>query len=121
MKELNLRDESDPNYRPEILEVNDEIEALVYQIKMPLGTNKGEVLGESEFGCDLEGLLFTTEFYMVSFNTVVTDQIRQFSELAQVYPVSVSLKELPIDQFKSSALLDIQINGKSKFGILLGD
>ncbi len=121
LRDFNLRDESDPNYRPAALEINDDIEALVYQIKMPLGTNRGEVLGESEFGCDLEGMLFASEFYMVGFNTVVTDQIMKFSELAQVYPVSVSLANVPIDAYRSSAMLDIKINGKSTFGVLFGN
>lgn len=121
IKEFNHRDESDPNYRGDVFEINDDIEALIYQIKMPLGTNRGEVLGEPEFGCDLDGLLFASEFYMVGFNTVVTDQIMTFSELAQVYPVSVSLTNMQIDPYRSSAVLDIKINGKSTFGVLFGN
>ena len=121
LRDFNLRDESDPNYKANTLEVNDDIEALIYQIKMPLGTNRGEVLGESEFGCDLDGLLFASEFYMVGFNTVVTDQVMKFSELAQVYPVSVSMVNMPIDAYRSSVVLDIKINGKSTFGVLFGN
>lgn len=119
MKEFNLRDESDPNYRQDVLEVNDEIEALIYQIKMPLGTTKGEVLGEEDFGCDLDGLLFASEFYMVGFDRVVSDQIANFSELAQTYPVSVSMTDFPIDAYRTSVMLDIKINGKSTFGVLM--
>ena len=120
MKDFNLRDESDPNYNPNVLEVNDDIEALIYQVKMPLGTNRGEVLGEFDFGCELEGLLFASEFYMVGFDTVVSDQVTKYSELAQLYPVSVSMVSSPIDAYKSSVLLDVKINGKSTFGVLLG-
>jgi hypothetical protein len=121
MREFNLRNESDPNYRADVFEVNDDMEALTYQIKMALGTDRGEVLGESEFGCDLDGLLFASEFYMVGFDTVVTDQIAKFSELAQVYPVGVQMTRMPLDEYKSAALLDIKIQGKSVFGVLLGN
>lgn len=116
-----MREETDPNYNPANLEINDEIEALIYQIRMSLGTNKGEVLGEPDFGCDLESIMFTTEFYAVSFNTVITDQIRKYSELAQYYPVAVQAYEYPTDPYRSAVLLDIKINDKSTFGMLLGD
>ena len=116
-----MRDESDPSYKPDMLEINDEIEALISQIKMAIGTNKGEVLGEPEFGCDLEGMLFTTDFYMIPFDTMVTEQVKAYSEIAQAYPVSVSAVEWPIDTYRSAVLLDIKIDGKSSFGFLLGD
>lgn len=120
MREFNFRDESDPNYKRSVVEVNDDIEALIYQIKMTLGTNTGEVLGECEFGSNLEGLLFASEFYMVGFDQVVSDQVSKFSELAQIYPVSVSIKNIPITPFRSAAVIDVAINGKSTFGILMG-
>lgn len=116
-----MRDESDPYYDANKFEVNDEIEALVYQIKMPLGTNNGEVLGEYDFGCSLEGLLFTSEFYMVGFDRVVTDQVAKYSELANVYPVAISIMNIPDGMYKSAVLLDAKINGKSTFGMLLGN
>lgn len=121
MREFNNRDESDPTYKPDTFEIVDDEEALIYQIKMTLGTDNGEVLGEPEFGCSLEGLLFTSEFYMVGFSQVVSDQISKFSELAQVYPVSVDMKQIPISTYRSAAIIDVAIQGKSKFGILLGE
>ena len=120
MREFNFRDESDPNYRSDVLEIHDDIEALIYQIKIPLGTNRGEVLGEPDFGCELDGLLFATEFYMVGFNTVVVDQIAKYSELAQIYPVAVSMSEIPTDPYKTAVLIDVKIQGKSMFGVLIG-
>lgn len=115
-----MRDESDPNYRTEMMEVNDDIEALVYQIKMTLGTNRGEVLGEAGFGTDLDGMLFMSEFNANGFNMVVSNQIETYSELAQVYPVGVEMVQMPISQYRSAVMLDIKINGKSMFGVLLG-
>jgi hypothetical protein len=120
MREFNFRDESDPIYKQDVLEINEDEEALIYQIKMSLGTNRGEILGECDFGCDLEGLLFASEFYMVGFSQVVSDQINKFSELAQIYPVSVSLKTIPINTYRSAALIDVAINGRSTFGVLMG-
>lgn len=121
MRELNIREENDPNYMKGMLEINDEIEALIYQIKMPLGTNKGEVLGEPDFGCDLDSMLFSSDFYIVPFTTIVTDQVRKFSELATLYPVTVNAYNYGDDPYRSTIMLDIAINGKSAFGFLYGD
>ena len=119
MREFNLRDESDPNYVPDMLEVNDEIEALIYQIKMPLGTNQGEVLGEPDFGCDMDGVLFSTEFYMVSVDKILTDQVTQYSELAQIYPVTIVMQQVSASKYRNAILLDVKINGISTFGALM--
>lgn len=116
-----MRDESDPSYKPDVLEINDEIEALISQVKMVIGTNKGEVLGEPEFGFDLEGMLFTTDFFMLPFNTMITTQVKEYCEIAQAYPVSVDAYEYPVDAFRSAVILDIKIDEKSAFGFLLGD
>ena len=121
MRELNLRDESDPNYRASMLEVNDDIEALIYQIKMTLGTNRGEVLGEAGFGADLDGMLFMSEFSGNGFNMAVANQIETYSELAQVYPVGVQVVQMQISQYRNAVMLDIKIQGKSMFGVLLGN
>ena len=50
VRDFYMRSESDPQFRKDQLEVYDEIEATVDKIKMTLGTKKGEVLGEYNFG-----------------------------------------------------------------------
>ena len=119
MRDLYLRNENDPLYKPNMLETNDEIEALIYQAKMTINTNKGEVLGEIGFGCDMESLLFATNAYSMSFGSVLTDQIMQYSEYARLYPVRVSVNELDDGVGRSIVLLDIMINEKSVFGVLM--
>jgi hypothetical protein len=58
LRDFYLRPESDPAFRPEQLEVYDSIESTVQQVKMTLFTRKGEVLGEPDFGIDVEKYLF---------------------------------------------------------------
>jgi len=58
LRDFYIRPESDPAHRPEQLEVTDDIESLLQQIKMTLFTNKGEVLGEPDFGLEVEKYLF---------------------------------------------------------------
>ena len=58
LRDFYLRPETDPAFRPEQLEVYDELESCLQQIKMTLFTQKGEVLGEPEFGLEVEKYLF---------------------------------------------------------------
>jgi hypothetical protein len=58
LRDFYLRAESDPAFRNDQLEVYNELEATLQQIKMTLFTKRGEVLGEPEFGMDVEKYLF---------------------------------------------------------------
>jgi hypothetical protein len=58
LREFYLRPTEDPAYVPDQLEINDELESTVQQIKMTLFTNRGEVLGEPNFGVEVEKYLF---------------------------------------------------------------
>jgi len=61
MREIYNRDPMDPSYNPYQIEVTDPVEICVGQLKMLLLTNKGEVLGDSKFGMNLEELIFNLE------------------------------------------------------------
>ena len=63
LAEFYFRNADDPNYIEDILEVSDEIEILIYQIKMVLLTNQGEVLGEPKFGGELQKILFEFDLF----------------------------------------------------------
>jgi hypothetical protein len=58
LRDFYLRPETDPAYRPNQLEVYDDLESAIQQIKMTLFTRKGEVLGDPDFGVELEKYLF---------------------------------------------------------------
>jgi hypothetical protein len=66
VRDFYMRSESDPLFREDQIEVYDEIEACVNQIRMTLLTRRGEVLGEPDFGLEIEGYLF--EFELNPFN-----------------------------------------------------
>ena len=58
-RELYMRPPDDPAYKDGILEVSEEIEILLNQIKMILLTDQGDVLGAPDFGMSLEDMLFS--------------------------------------------------------------
>ena len=49
----------DPNYQTNIVQNNGEIEQLLTQIENTLFTRKRDVLGEPDFGCNLEDLVYS--------------------------------------------------------------
>jgi hypothetical protein len=61
MREIYNRDPDDPSYNPYQLETTDPVEICIGQIKMLLLTNKGEVMGDPQFGLNLEDLIFTLQ------------------------------------------------------------
>jgi hypothetical protein len=59
MREIYNRDPDDPSYNPYQLETTDPVEICIGQLKMLLLTNKGEVMGDPQFGLNLEDLIFS--------------------------------------------------------------
>jgi hypothetical protein len=59
MREIYNRDPLDPSYNPYQIETTDPVEICIGQLKMMLLTNKGEVLGDTKFGLNLEELIFS--------------------------------------------------------------
>lgn len=122
LKDFYFRGPSDPNYVDGILEISSEIEELVYQLKMIILTNKTEVLGDSNFGANQADMLFstssTTGALMVK---AMTDQINTYSEMARAYSIDIDGKRIQDPQKPNRDLifLDMKINGKSAFGIIL--
>ena len=61
IKEIYTRSQND-NLYVDILEHNNDIESILSQIRLILGTRRGEVLGNYNFGCGIEDLVFSTKF-----------------------------------------------------------
>lgn len=115
MREFYLRDDNDPNYIPDILETSNEMEALVYQIRMTIGTSSGEVLGETLFGADPEDMLFATNYNIDAWNNKLLEQLKKYSMVAREHNLEVNTVTMT-DGYKDVGILDIKINGKSIIG-----
>lgn len=115
MKEFYFRDELDPNYIPDLLETSNEIEALIYQIKMTLNTSKGSVLGSTQFGASLEDLLFITNYNQNNWKAKVNEQLNAYSMLAREYKIDIDTVKYT-QGYSDIGLIDIKINNKSIMG-----
>ena len=58
LRDFYTRTLDDPKYLGDRVEISDDLESTIQQVKMTLFTKKGEVLGEPDFGLDLNKYLF---------------------------------------------------------------
>ena len=118
LKELYMRDPTDPLYNSEILEQSDEIECLIGQIKMIMFTRQGDVLGNYTFGYSLEDSLYLFNLDENELKSKLVDSIHYYCPDSQKYKVDLS-----IEFFKGTArdvcLIDIYINGQKTLGVLV--
>lgn len=117
-RDLYMRDPSDPNYKEGILEVSDEIEMLISEIKMLLYTNRGDVLGAPDFGANLEEMLFNFGLNEYSLREMLRDQTIKFIPRAMNYNVEYSVK-FSKGTTRDICLIDVSINSQPAFGVLV--
>ena len=67
-----------PEYLIDTIITDDAIRVIVQKIEMILFTNKGEIYGDPNFGCNLETLLFQTNVSAFAVQNVITDQIQKY-------------------------------------------
>ncbi len=119
IKEIYIRDENDPYYDPTIIDYNNEIEAVISQIRMILGTNKGQVLGTYDFGIDLEYMVFNTKYNSEKIVEELTAQINSYVYHTDKVSISCDINFGDSGNGYDYAVLDIYINGSKSIGFLI--
>lgn len=119
IKEIYIRDKSDPHYDSKFIDFEDEVESIITQIRMILGTAPSEVLGSPEFGMDIEDYIFRTKLSAGKLNEILQEHINtymtKYSDLAVTTDISFGDSGKGWD----FAILDIYINGKKTLGFLI--
>ncbi len=115
-REIYMRDPEDPNYKESLLEITDEIELLITQIKMILLTDQGDILGAPDFGMSLEQLLFTFDANAFTIENKLRDQVFKFSPLSMRYDVRFEVKFFK-GTTQDIGLIDVLIGETRAFGV----
>lgn len=120
ISEIYNRSPQDINYRLNI-ETNDEIESILGQIKMILGTKPTEVLGTHTFGLNLNQYLFN---FGVDTNVIKTQIISHFTQFMiydkQRYHIDIDIKYGKDHNGGGDyALIDISINQLKCLGVIV--
>lgn len=119
VRDFYMRNEEDPKFREDQLEVYDEIEATIDKIKMTLGTKKGEVLGESDFGLQVEQYLFDFELNPYGLAGDANSQIYTYIPESNLRKIKVEPVYTTDERDRKIYALKINIDGRrSPFAIL---
>lgn len=119
VREIYIRDENDPYFNPRKLEVTDEIEMAITQVRMILGTEKGDVLGSPDFGINLEDYIFKTKRNSTSICDELDEQIASYVQTGPNIRINTELNFGDSGEGYDYGLLDIYINGEKALGFLI--
>jgi hypothetical protein len=102
MAEFDFRDfyigyEGHPKFTVNKIITDDLIRVIIQKYEMLIFTNKGELLGDPNFGADLERLLYETKISAPAVRSIIIDQINEYiPELKDVnYQLDVTFEEDP--------------------------
>jgi hypothetical protein len=118
LKELYMRDPSDPLYTQNVLEQSDEIEALLSQIRMILFTKQGDVLGSYNFGFNLEDKLFLFNLDGNEIKKKLLEAIYYYCPDANTYKVDLDVQFFR-GTVRDACLIDITVDGRKSLGVLV--
>lgn len=119
VKEIYIRTPDDPNFVPNTIDYSNEIESLLSQIKMILGTNKGDVFGNYDFGLDLNYLIFGTKLPKEDIRQKLLDQIVSYGNVSKNLSLDVDINFGHSGYGYDYAVIDIIINGKKTIGFMV--
>lgn len=98
LRDFYTRTNEDPKYLGDRLEISDELESAIQQVKMTLFTRRGEVLGEPDFGIDLDSYLFEYSIDPGRLSKDATGQINKYVAEARKRQITVSPSLYPDDK-----------------------
>ena len=76
--DFNVRGTNHPRYNQYRITEERRIELLLQKLETCLMTNKGEVLGDPNFGCDLEYYLWKTDASKETIKTIIYEQVNKY-------------------------------------------
>lgn len=109
LKEIYCIPESESRYKPNVVEINNELDMIIQQVDLLLFTKKGEVLLMPDFGCNLEQYLFETTWNQVSIKHLIMEQIRNYIYLDGSFQIDVDVDFYKWD-FNIAMVVDLTID-----------
>lgn len=92
IRDLNIRGEGHPKYKSNRIIEDRKIEVVVQKLENILFTNKGELLGDDNFGCNLEYYLWSTKVPVSKIQREIEEQIQTYiPELTSTYEYEINL------------------------------
>ncbi|CAB4175505.1 hypothetical protein UFOVP1247_190 [uncultured Caudovirales phage] len=98
LRDFYTRTTDDSKYLSDRVEVSDDLESAIQQVKMTLFTKKGEVLGEPDFGVDIDSYLFEYSIDPHALGKDANGQINKYVGEARKRQITVTPSIYPDDR-----------------------
>jgi hypothetical protein len=116
IRDIYIRSSEDSKYISNILDHSDPVESIIEKIKMILGTSKTDVLGDANFGVNIEDMIFTTSWNSLKIETEIKNQIAKYIETDYDIDIKVSLGK---GDGYDYGIIDIYINQEKVLAVLV--
>jgi len=120
VKEIYIRTPNDPYYEAGIVDYSNEVESIISQVRMLLGTKPGDVLGDPHFGIEIEDLVYGTKTSGLNIKKKLDEKISSYIHPSPGISLNTEINFGHTDKGSDYALIDISINGKKSVGFLVG-
>lgn len=118
LSDFYTRDDSHKSYNNDILEINDELSDLIIKIEQILFTKKGEVLGNPDFGCNLDDLVFSQILNASYIENAINEQIYKYCTSYAKFNVKVRVSFFKPNDYTNGCLIDVFVNDERVIGAL---
>ena len=109
-------------YKEKTIEITDDIETILQRIRMVLGTRKGVVLGDTDFGMNIEDYLFDMNFSEEKIRKEILYQIAKYVSptIGPMYSIDVKVNfgKKTVEGY-DYMVIDIYINQQKLLGFLV--
>jgi predicted component of type VI protein secretion system len=111
--DLYIKYPSHPNYDSTKVDEDDIVRVILQKYEMILFTNKGEVLGDPNFGADINRLLFQTKVSSRYVERIIREQIANYiPELNGIgYDLNITFQQNP-NNYSDVMLIDFKVRGQ---------
>ena len=118
VRDFYMRTLGDPKYIKDTLETTDDIEEAVSQIRMTLLTEKGEVLGEPDFGVNVNKYLFEFDIDPFALSGEAEGQIDKYVTSSRKRDMQVRPGKYTDEKQRQIFVLNVNIKGTDSFALL---
>lgn len=118
-KEIYTRTVDDPYYEAGIIDFSNEIESKITKIRTLLSTKPGDVLGDYNFGIDLDYLVFNTKASASDVKQRIDEKLAKYVPNTSNVTVSTEVSFGHSGYGYDYAVIDIYINGTKAVGLLV--
>lgn len=111
---------SDQNYKRQV-ETEDEVEMILSQVKMILGTKPGDVLGAPYFGVNIKKYLFNLSYNQAEMTKIIREGILssiQYDKSRYNVDVSIDFGK-DRNNYSDYAVINVTINQIKRLGVLI--